>query len=191
MSLIAALQLCSLPALAAGIATEFIFPVDNYVVTQNFGEFNFGFHIPEGGRHAAEDVRAFAGTRVFAVANGTVKYSRKWDGWGHVLVIEHLVPDGRIVQSIYGHLNPDTLEVGVGIDVNIHDPIGEVGSWSFPNHLHFGIREGGFGPADALYPDWLTGYLKVSIFPENYCDPFVFIDAPIQGVCTTRPFFCI
>ncbi len=48
------------------------------------------------------------GEPVFAAANGTIVYAENAGvGWGNVVIIEHYLPDGRKVQTLYGHLQKD------------------------------------------------------------------------------------
>ncbi len=67
-------------------------------------------------------------------------------GWGNVVAIEHHLPDGSYVTSIYGHLG-NAQRVSVGDIVHAGEMIGAVGSSGVENggfkpHLHFGIRAG-------------------------------------------------
>jgi murein DD-endopeptidase MepM/ murein hydrolase activator NlpD len=67
-------------------------------------------------------------------------------GWGNVIAIEHHLPDGIYVTSIYGHLG-NGRRVSVGDIVHAGEMIGAIGSIGVENggfkpHLHFGIRSG-------------------------------------------------
>ncbi len=67
-------------------------------------------------------------------------------GWGNVVAIEHHLPDGSYVTSIYGHLG-NARRVAVGDIVHAGEMIGAVGqhrveNGGFKPHLHFGIRAG-------------------------------------------------
>lgn len=75
--------------------------------------------------------------------------------WGNLIVIEHRLPDGAFITSLYGHLGPRRL-VEVGDTVTVGQQIGTVGRQGFQNggykpHLHFAIREGRFAEVGASY----------------------------------------
>ncbi|MCF2533107.1 transglycosylase family protein [Yinghuangia sp. KLBMP8922] len=86
--------------------------------------------------HTGEDFRASAGTKVSAVASGTV-VSAGWGGaYGNEVVIKHA--DGKYSQ--YGHMSK--ISVSVGQKVSAGTQVGLVGSTgnSTGPHLHFEIR---------------------------------------------------
>ncbi|MDF1814619.1 MAG: M23 family metallopeptidase [Verrucomicrobiales bacterium] len=112
-------------------------------------------------RHLGDDINGIGGNNsdlndpVFAVADGRVIYTG-WpaDGWGNVAILLHELPDGRLVESFYGHL--DRIGVFVGQRVRRGDRIGEVGNadGKYLAHLHFELRTSpaldcGAGYADA------------------------------------------
>lgn len=193
----------ALVASAQEAATFFQFPTLNYlpVIAQTFGELKPDRIDKATGKpkhHAGDDIDGNSGaTKVFSVANGKVIFARPRltcdDNWGHVIVIEHTLPDGNIVNSIYGHLDPTSIRVSEGNDVKIGQELGFVGRWisaKFPgepcwgDHLHFGIHREKFTIAGDGYPIELAGYLTQEEFPESYCDPATYI---LEGKCTTRP----
>ena len=201
-------------SVAQQVATNFQFPVNNYLtsVTNPFDSPN-----PNYGnkRHVADDVSGMAGvTEVVSVAKGKVMFAQPWKrcpNWGHVIVIEHVLADGRLVNSIYGHLDPSSIQVTEGQDVDIGQKIGIVGNYRecWDDHLHFGIRLGSFGVPVGVYPAWLAGYLSVGYvahqfsgglikmrlvgskandnFPAQYCDPSTFITTFVCEVTKTIP----
>ena len=65
--------------------------------------------------------------------------------WGGVVAIEHRLPDGRYVTSVYGHLDQKLL-VSTGDVVKSGQPIGTIGNTrvngGYKPHLHFGVRDG-------------------------------------------------
>ncbi|MFH1086584.1 MAG: M23 family metallopeptidase, partial [Chloroflexota bacterium] len=82
------------------------------------------------------------GAPVYAVANGRVETSRFYTGsWGSIVLIEHLLPDGRQVWSQYAHLKErlvtkgDVVRRGQQIGT-----IGKGGADQYSAHLHFEIR---------------------------------------------------
>ena len=103
------------------------------------------------GRRKAADVKAAAGEQD-QPANSIVA------PWGNLVVIEHRLPDGEFVTTIYGHLDTDRL-VQVGDLVRAGQQIGEVGrrhpliNGGYHEHLHFGVRAGRLAePGRALLP---------------------------------------
>lgn len=109
-----------------------------------------------GGLHTGIDV-AFEqlGSPVRAAARGRVTYSDPagWDTEKGVVVIQHTMPDGTLVNTLYGHMEElnDYTFPAMGQCVERGDIIGAVG---FPSrgrpHLHYEVRtryrhEGGPG----------------------------------------------
>lgn len=107
-----------------------------------------------------------AGDPVYAVASGIVRLSvdpaliqtqnSEDDGpnrsatlknWGSMVVIEHRLPDGEYLTTLYAHLDLDR-RVRTGDIVAAGQQIGVIGPKSadvnggFEPHLHFGIRQG-------------------------------------------------
>ena len=81
------------------------------------------------------------GKPVYAVANGIVRFSGFNTAQGHIVMIEHHLPDGRRVWSQYAHLQERW--VSEGEIVWRRQPIGTVGQGPnnrFSPHLHFEIR---------------------------------------------------
>jgi len=80
------------------------------------------------------------GEPVFAAANGTIVYAEDAGaGWGNVVIIEHNLPNGERVQTLYGHLRKITKTSG---EVKLREQIGEVGNADgvYLCHLHFELR---------------------------------------------------
>ncbi len=98
-------------------------------------------------RHLGDDLNGIGGNDsdlgdpVYAVSDGRVIYAG-WpaDGWGNVVIVLHALPDTRMVESFYGHLNKTT--VFVGQRVRRGDRIGDVGNagGKYLAHLHFELR---------------------------------------------------
>jgi len=100
---------------------------------------------------------------VFATASGVVQHARFINGYGHVVIIQHDLPDndpaGRAVVSVYGHLSatdviPEKDGLGNPTTVSRGDPIGvlskrgcKVGSCGSV-HLHFAVKKGAFVDED-------------------------------------------
>lgn len=133
-------------------ATAFYWPLRSMYQTQAFGAWSDS---PRG-YHLAVDLRAKAGTPIYAVANGIVVYARYVNGYGGLVVIEHKVGSSGVC-SLYGHLRSDTLKVQEGWTVGQGRLIGYAGTKAqnggWAEHLHFGIRKGPH-PGKWAYPGY-------------------------------------
>lgn len=84
------------------------------------------------------------GGEVVAAANGVVKEVQERSQFGLVVLIEHTLPDGKKIVSVYGHLRPQDPQVQPGETVRAGQVLGYIGTrkenggWS--PHLHFGIH---------------------------------------------------
>ena len=95
--------------------------------------------------HWGIDIATQPGTPVLAAADGVVTVIG-WDpdGYGHYIVLDH----GSGWQSLYAHLQPDTLSghrMTLGMVVRQGGAIGGLGSSgaSTGPHLHFEVRQDG------------------------------------------------
>ena len=119
-------------------------------------------------RHLGDDINGIGGQNsdlgdpVYAVADGVVIYTG-WpsDGWGNVVIILHTLPNGKLIESFYGHL--DEINTLVGDRVRRGKKIGRVGNANgrYLAHLHFELRTSptldcGAGYADSAL-DRLSG----------------------------------
>lgn len=116
--------------------------------------------------HAAEDFLQPAGTPVYAMANGHVRFSGPMKGYGWLIIIDHPQPN---IYSLYGHLSPSRWEIEKG-PVQKGELIGYLGDsdenggnekYPLRTHLHFGVRVG----QRADYPGmgqwrWQAGWIK-------------------------------
>jgi len=116
---------------------------DGWYNAQDFGE----------NTHLGEDWNAESGGNtdcgepVYAAADGVVIRSKNigW-GWGNVMIIRHKLPDGQLIETLYGHL--DTLLKAKGDLVERRELIGKIGDGAPPcgdgqsyyAHLHFEMR---------------------------------------------------
>jgi murein DD-endopeptidase MepM/ murein hydrolase activator NlpD len=86
--------------------------------------------------HPGIDLPAPAKTPVFSAADGYVRFSDFYGGYGKTVIIEH----GDDYLTLYAHLS--SIDVRVGDYVAVGDVIGKIGSTgrSTGNHLHFEVR---------------------------------------------------
>ncbi len=138
---------------------------DNWYNAQDFGANN----------HLGEDWNANTGGNtdcgepVFAAANGTIVLAEDAGaGWGNVVIIEHNLPNGERVQTLYGHLRKMTKTSG---EVKLREQIGEVGNadGTYWCHLHFELRE-------ENCPMWNKAGAGYSAENKGWLDPSDFID---------------
>jgi len=132
------------------VADGFDFPVGKPDRTERFADgwsFWNGFentrrHPYEPLYHAGEDWwipgRNVAGEKVYTVADGIVEYSGDWNP-GDAIIIKHLLPNGEVWYSMYGHLS--NRKVSVGQLVTRGDTIAEIFNEWGNSHLHFEIRK--------------------------------------------------
>lgn len=169
----------------AGVAR---FPLESWLVTQDFGAWNDGW----GGYHLAEDVAAAGGDPVYAMADGVVAaVFTGISGYEAVMLIEHRFADEYVV-SLYGHVSTRRgFEVAEGEVVSrgqlvayIADDDEDGGTWR--PHLHFGIRSGRYTLEERICDIWLyVGYTRACAeitheeYRELWYDPTDFI--LIQG----------
>jgi len=136
-------------AVAVPDAVKFVFPIQRYQEDLFGGYPRSSFGGSRG--HAGEDCGWFRdGSGIYAVADGVVRMVQGAGGdWGFLVAIEHRLPDGRYLTSVYGHCGSDVL-VHAGEVVHCGQRIASQGlSCSVENggygaHLHFGLGDGPF-----------------------------------------------
>lgn len=96
----------------------------------------------KGAAHQGVDLAAKIGTPGYAVADGTVLFSRPAHGFGLWTVIRSQI-DGQTVDFVYGHM--DHLIVSEGDHVSVGDHIIDTGTNGIVTgpHLHFEVWIGG------------------------------------------------
>jgi murein DD-endopeptidase MepM/ murein hydrolase activator NlpD len=103
--------------------------------------------------HKGIDYGAPIGTRVRAVADGTVEFAGNRGGYGNLIVLKH---QGSY-STAYGHLNGFAPEIRKGARVNQNDTIGFVGQTGLATgpHLHYEFRINGqqTDPMAVVLPD--------------------------------------
>lgn len=131
---------------------------------QSFGADN----AKRGGRHTGQDLNGIGGQNsdegqlLYAAARGLVVFSGSLTpSMGNVVVIAHLLPDGKVIQSFYGHL--DKRYVHRGEHVARGSLLGSIGTaggryWA---HLHFAMIDSIFNAAGARgYEAKATSYYR-------------------------------
>jgi murein DD-endopeptidase MepM/ murein hydrolase activator NlpD len=143
-----------------GVVDAIEYPIDiSDTLRQGYDDFAL-FRPRFGGLHVGIDI-AFNrwGEPVYAAARGRVTYSdvNGWDTEKGVVIIEHTMPDGSLVYTLYGHMEvTDRIAFPpVGDCVGLGDIVGVIGwpSRGLP-HLHYEIRS--FLPDDGG-PGYVTG----------------------------------
>lgn len=161
------------------IADKFAYPISkNEYVTEAkdnkdewYNATNFGqdFHLGEDWNKNSGG-NTDCGEPVYAIGNGIIVYAENAGaGWGNVLIIEHTLPDGKKVESLYGHLQEFVKTSG---EVKKRDLIGKVGNATgkYLCHLHLEIR-------DESSPMWNTAGVGYSGETKGWLEPSEFIDS--------------
>ena len=118
---------------------------------------------------------------VYAVAEGVVVDSGWYSStWGNIIVIEHSMPDGSKVWSVYGHL--EDRWVSSGNSVSRRQQIGRVGKGdgTLSAHLHHEIRVVNVS-ASSFPCGQPTSYVT-----DRYRNPETFLDANRASRCRHR-----
>ncbi len=125
---------------------------------------------------------------VRATASGEVMVGYQSGGYGNFIRIKHKLPNGKIIYSLYGHLQDFSIKVADGTDVVGGAEIAKVGDTGMGGvcHLHFAIYS-----EDILMDENLvipTGYVfndeeRLNTNPRIYSntmkyfyDPLLFVD---------------
>ena len=160
------------------VADHFAYPIgETETVTAKkdkdgwFNELEFGKENSLG-EHWTFDAggNSACGEPVYAAANGNVIYS-EFSGaeWGIVTIIDHELPSGERVQTLYGNLLDNTVESGA---VKMRQEIGHVGNANgrYFCRLHFEVRT----PESSA---WGQPGLMNSADSKGWLDPSNFIDS--------------
>ena len=139
---------------------------DNWYNAQDFGDNNHlgeDWNINTGGN-------TDCGESVFAVADGVITYAQDaGSGWGNVIIITHNLPNGKKVQTLYGHLKKIYKSQGT---VKKREKVGTIGdaNGKYLCHLHFELRD----ESCLLWDKVFIGYSPVR---KGWLDPSDFIDS--------------
>lgn len=156
--------------MSAPLATSFTLPVSIVPepYAQTVGEW---FPFPYYGRHLGQDIRVEAGTPVYAIADGVVKFSKYVTTLGDAIHIEHTLPDQTKIVSVYYHITKKDLPSKVALgEIKKGALIGHTtsksGDYGEGFHLHFGIRKGAYTYVSPdprtnvwFYPGYTSKYL--------------------------------
>jgi murein DD-endopeptidase MepM/ murein hydrolase activator NlpD len=161
------------------IADKFAYPVgkqeflteakdskDDWYNATNFGENN---HLGEDWNKNSGG-NTDCGESVYAIGNGVITYAKDaGTGWGNVVIIEHTLPDGKKIQSLYGHLQEISKTSG---EVKKREQIGKIGNANgkYLCHLHLEIR-------DESCLSWNIVFVGYSPIRNGWVDPSEFIDS--------------
>lgn len=161
--------------LAENIVDKFYYPLEgNWNISQGFAN----WYSKANGYHLGHDVVRGGEVPVIASANGIVKHSRiRGGGYGHLVIIEHKLPSGEAVTSLYGHMKSEGA-IALGKTVQRGEVIGYLSSNPAYNwgtiHVHFGIRKGNY-MGDGIDPrtgNWYyAGYTTIRGSKPNADDP--------------------
>jgi murein DD-endopeptidase MepM/ murein hydrolase activator NlpD len=166
------------PARAITPAGSFAYPIGKKAIVTQAKDADGWYNAQDLGEnnHLGEDWNKNSGGNtdcgepVYSAANGLITYAADaGPGWGNVIIIEHVLDDGKKVQSLYGHLQEITRTSG---EVKKREQIGTIGNanGSYLCHLHFEIRDESASMWDKVGP----GY---SSERDGWLDPSDFIDS--------------
>lgn len=90
--------------------------------------------------HDGIDFTPGAGQPIYAIANGVVSTHQEYGGLGNHVILTHII-DGKLVESVYGHMQYGSSPLVAGQEVKAGDLVGLVGSTgqSTGPHLHLEI----------------------------------------------------
>jgi hypothetical protein len=133
------------------VAETFCYPINAYSYKNDLFAPYPRNSFAAGGTHAAEDCAWFReGCSYYAIADGVVRMVQGAGGdWGFLIVLEHKLPSGDYIISLYGHAAFDVL-VKAGDTVKAGQKIGTQGlscsveNGGYGSHVHFGIGDGPF-----------------------------------------------
>lgn len=93
--------------------------------------------------HRGDDWAAPTGTPIPAAASGVVVFKGVMNGYGNVVILEHII-DGDVVHTWYAHMNAPS-PLAMDEEVAAGDTVGAVGNTGIGTgpHLHFEVAVGG------------------------------------------------
>ena len=107
--------------------------------------------------HHGQDFNPGNGAPIQVIADGVVRHVEDGEGsLGVNVIVDHTI-NGRLVSSVYAHMQHGTMRYTVGDIVKAGDVIGNTGNTGMSTgpHLHFEIRLGGISGTKVDPLDWL------------------------------------
>lgn len=152
------------------IAYSFDFPVGKpdahgYYNAQKFNEYN----------HLGDDWNGTGGGNtdlgdpIYSIADGYVKFARDiGGGWGGVVRVNHKLPDGTMVESLYAHCQ--RIDVSPGTYIRKGEQLGTIGNVNgiYYAHLHLEIRTDPNMDIGGGYSSDTTGYTDPTDFINQH-----------------------
>lgn len=139
--------------------------------------------------HAGVDLsNGSCGGVVRATASGEVTVDYQGEGYGNYIKIKHTLPNGKVIYSLYGHLQNSSIKVADGADVVAGAEIAKVGDTGMGGscHLHFAMYAEDIlmykyldVPTGYLYADeelWVGNTFIYSNTMKYFYDPLLFVD---------------
>lgn len=169
----------------------------------SFNSSDFVFHIgedwnldgaPNAELNPPQDVYAVSLGKVIFAGPDLSANSGIDSGFGNLVILEHLLPDGRIINTLYAHLTDINVTEGQIIETEdfVIGTVGNTGS-AATSHLHFELFEGDVATARAQFgylgtPN-LNAVLQDGEVVVQWFDPYEFIagetgfepDAPVTA----------
>lgn len=115
---------------------DLAWPVDRTFITRGYKTCGCGDN------HYGLDLAAAIGTPVRAVADGVVRNTGTFSGWGRAVVVEHELPSGNQYISLYAHLSKFKKGMKTGQTIRRGEIVALSGNsgTSFGPHLHLEVR---------------------------------------------------
>jgi murein DD-endopeptidase MepM/ murein hydrolase activator NlpD len=138
---------------------------DGWYNAQDLGENN---HLGEDW-NSEKGGSSDCGSPVYAASKGLIVFAGEaGPGWGKVIILRHRLPDGTLVETLYGHLQSFDKTDG---EVDRREKIASVGDadGAYPCHLHFELRFSNcpaWGSTGPGYSNNRTGWAD----PSDYID---------------------
>ncbi|MCP4233276.1 MAG: M23 family metallopeptidase [Aestuariibacter sp.] len=114
------------------LSSGLIWPLSKIDVSSNFG-------YRGGDLHAGIDLRAPAGSKIYASGSGRVSFAGRMRGYGLVIVIDH----GAGIETAYAHNMRNLVSAGQKVGQGqVIATVGRSGN-ATGYHVHFEVRRGG------------------------------------------------
>ena len=110
-------------------------PVKNIFITDVYG-YNRNLKNNSLITHKGLDYRAKIGTKIFAINDGVVRLSKKFEIYGNTIIVDH----GQGLFSLYMHLSKRKVKVGDKIKAGQEIGLSGASGYVVGPHLHLSIR---------------------------------------------------